>query len=202
MSQRRSPLFRPFTCCVITAFLPLIPARTPRATKVVALGIEEIVARADRIFVGTCVEARGETDPEHGIVVTRYTFSVSRPVKGQVGGTVTFRQYGGRAGKRRTVIDGLPVYRPGEEVVLFLKPDSEWGLTSPVGIFQGRYGVATDAASGRKAVVQDLYAPHLSGEALSRAARALSKPARLSREGRMDLEDFVGLIEGMVKGGR
>ena len=187
---------------LIIAFLSLMPATAPRAMKVAALGIEEVVARADRIFVGTCVEARGERDPEHGIVVTRYTFSVSRPVKGQVGGTVTFQQYGGSAGKRRTVIDGLPVYRPGEEVVLFLKPDSAWGLTSPVGMFQGRYEVGRDEANGRKTVVQDLYAPHLSGAALSRAARALSKPARLSSEGEMDLEDFVGLIEGMVKGGR
>ncbi|MSS73510.1 MAG: hypothetical protein EXS64_18775 [Candidatus Latescibacteria bacterium] len=186
----------------LIAFLSLIPAGTSHAVKVVALGIEEVVARADRIFVGTCVEVRGERDPEHGIVVTRYTFTVSRPVKGQVGGTVTFRQYGGSAGKRRTVIDGLPVYRPGEEVVLFLKPDSAWGLTSPVGLFQGRYEVSRDGVSGRKTVVQDLYAPHLSGEALSRAARARSKPARLSGEGRMDLEDFMGLIEGMVKGER
>jgi hypothetical protein len=188
---------------MVGALALLLASATPQeAMKVVAVGIEEMVARADRIFVGRCVEARSEVDAAHGVVATRYTFSVSRSVKGQVGGTVTFRQYGGQAGKRRTAVAGVPVYRLGEEVVLFLKPDSEWGLTSPVGMFQGRYGVATDAASGRRTVVQDAYAPHLSGEALSRAARALSKPVRLSREGRMDLEDFVGLIEGMVKGGR
>lgn len=188
--------------CIFIALLLFFAGETSHAVKVVAVGIEEMAARADRIFVGRCVEARGEVDAAHGVSVTRYTFSVSRSVKGQVGGTVTFRQYGGQVGKRRTAVVGVPVYRLGEEVVLFLKPDSEWGLTSPVGVFQGRYGVATDAASGRKTVIQDPFAPHLSGEALSRTARALSKPVRLSREGRMDLEDFVGLIEGMVKGGR
>ena len=166
------------------------------------MGVEEMAGRADRIFVGTCVEARNEADPERGIVATRYTFSVSRAIKGVVGATVTFRQYGGKSGKRRTVVEGLPVYRPGEEVVLFLKPDGGWGLTSPVGVFQGRYGVATDATTGRKTVVGDAFASHLSGEALVRAARALSRPARLSTDGRMDLEDFVGMIEGMVRNGR
>ena len=180
----------------------LAAATDVHALKVVAVGVEEMAGRADRIFVGTCVEARSEADPAHGIVTTRYTFSVSRAIKGAVGATVTFRQYGGKAGKRRTVVEGLPVYRPGEEVVLFLKPDSAWGLTSPVGVFQGRYEVATDGATGRKAVISDAFAPHLSGEALARAARALSKPARLSPEGRMDLEDFLGMIEGMVRNGK
>ena len=188
------------TALILT--LLLLPAASAHATKVAAVGIEEMVAHADRIFVGICQEALGEVDPKLGIVTTRYIFSVSQSIKGATVGSVRFRQYGGRAGKKRSAISGLPSYRPGEEVVLFLKPDSDWGLTSPVGLFQGRYSVVLNAETGRKVVVPDLYAPHLSGSTLAAMARGRGKPARMSREGRMDLEDFLDMIEGMVKDGR
>ena len=178
----------------------LFSVQNPQAMKVVAVRLQEMVGRADRVFVGTCLEAKSEVDPNRGFVVTTYTFSVVHPVKGNVEKTVTFRQYGGRTAKRRSAIDGLPVYRPGQEVVLFLKPVSEWGLTSPVGIFQGCFGV-TRSRAGRRFVVNSPYSRHLSGQALSRTAHALSKPARLSPDGRMDLEDFIELIVGIVEDG-
>lgn len=171
-------------------------------TRVVTVGVEQMTDRAETIFVGTCMEAQPEADTAHGIVVTRYTFEVTHRIKGVAGGRVTFLQYGGKVGKSRSSIEGLPGYRPGEEVVLFLKPAGAWGLTSPVGVFQGRFQVLREAGSGRKQIQADAFAPHLSGEVMANSARALSKPARVSPEGRMDLDDFVGLIEGMVKDGR
>ena len=189
-----------WSVCVCVVLSAVTVTTAAQAMKVRAVELDDMVAQADRIFVGTCVEARSEMDVKHGIVSTLYAFTVSRPIKGNLGLTLTFRQYGGQVAKRRTVVHGLPAYAPGQEVVLFLHPDSDWGLTSPVGIFQGCYAVITEG-DGRRVVLNSPYAQHLSGEELSRTARALSKPARLTTEGRMELGDFVALVDGMVKDG-
>lgn len=124
------------------------------ASKVRAMTLEEMTERAGRIFSGQCTGVRVVEQSGRGIPLTEVTFQVHRTLKGRPGATLTIRQPGGQsvAGERSVGIVGLPRFRPGEEVILFLYGESASGLTSPVGLGQGKFTVYTDKEGLRWAV--------------------------------------------------
>ena len=66
------------------------------------------------------------------------------PLKGVVGGEVVFRVPGGRVGRYRRIFVGAPVFKPGDEVVLFLKSRAP-AIAMPFGLSQGSVpSVASD----------------------------------------------------------
>lgn len=62
-------------------------------------------------------------------------------MKGQAGSTYTFRQF---IWDERDIAEGGG-YRKAGEVLLLLNPVSQYGLTSPVGLDQGRFRVFRNA---------------------------------------------------------
>ncbi|MEM7479575.1 MAG: hypothetical protein AAF481_00255 [Acidobacteriota bacterium] len=100
---------------------------------------------AGQVFRGRCIEVRDTTVELGGgrLPATAYVFAVIDGLKGVSGERVEFRQIGRRDGGpqdlgRRV---GLPVYRLGEEYVLFLLPHSSAGLTSPAGAAEGVFAL-------------------------------------------------------------
>ncbi len=92
------------------------------------------------MFLGRCLSAE-TADQVIGLVVVEYTFEVLEGMKGtEAGERITFRQVTGSRGAQRGIA-GLPSYKVGEDMVLFLHPDSRLGLTSPVGMTQGVFRV-------------------------------------------------------------
>lgn len=124
------------------------------ASQVRAVNLEQMTERAARIFAGRCLETSVTFDPEAGGEVLTATFEVSRAVKGHVGDTATVRMLRG-ARDGADGLPGMPRLRPGDDVVLFLYGDSDLGLTSPVGLGQGRFAVIEDKR-GRKLAINDL----------------------------------------------
>lgn len=178
------------------------------ATKVKSVNLEQMVQEADRIFIGTCVAVEDDTAPGTEIPITTYTFSVSERIKGVMGDTLTVRQFGVREpriqGDQALVqrLPGMPVYRVGQEAVLFLHPDSSLGLTSPVGLFQGAFTI--EERDGRK-VLQNgnqnwgLF-KGLSKEESVRKWKLSNEEAALfsARKGPMDRATFIGVIKKMA----
>jgi len=123
------------------------------ATQVRPLNLEQISARAATIFTGVCTQVRVERDPNAGWVSVA-TFEVSRSAKGRVGKKVTIRLPGGQRDlePRSTEIAGMPGFRRGDEVVLFLYGTSAIGLTSPVGLGQGHFDVVRDKQGKKLAI--------------------------------------------------
>ncbi len=107
------------------------------------LAFDEVVARADCIVHGTVAEVAPGRDAD-GIPATWITLDVADCLKGAVGPRLVIKQVG-----VPTPLDdgallrvpGLPRYRAGDEVVLFLHRPSGRGFTSPVGLGQGVYRV-------------------------------------------------------------
>ncbi len=134
----------------------------------------ELVESAGTILAGRVLEVREEPHPQYPyLTVTRVTLAVERSFKGkskgrsftffQIGGSKTFRPF------------HLPDYREGEEVVLFLYPESRYGLTSPVAGAAGKFRVLQDPQTKRRMVVNgfDNWGLFDGPLALSTAERAL-----------------------------
>jgi hypothetical protein len=112
---------------------------TIHATRVLPVSLEELSQRAGKVFSGRCVATETVFDESLGMKITQVTFEVDRVVKGEADSTVTIRMLGEDSG-----VPGLPRFETGEDVILFLYDDSRLGLTSPVGMLQGKFRVHTD----------------------------------------------------------
>ena len=111
------------------------------------LSLVDVTHAAARIVHGIVVEVRSDRD-ETGLPATWITFAVVRTLKGPPADRLTIKQLGVAAPLADgtiTRIAGLPQYRVGEEVVVFLHGVSPRGFTSPVGFGQGAYRVGRGA---------------------------------------------------------
>ncbi len=108
------------------------------AISVKTMNLVEMTERAEKVFHGQCL-SREIVDDSTNIPIVEYKFQVKQAIKGVSNGqTVVFRQVdGSEVGKPG--IPGVPQYRVGQELVLFLRKESRRGLTSPVGLGQGTF---------------------------------------------------------------
>jgi hypothetical protein len=130
---------------------------TAQATMVLPQNLEQLESRAGLVFVGRCTSHTTELGAR-GLAVNVFTFEVIEPVKGPArkGAHIEVRQFGSGAPNASGLIahiPGLPSYRVGQEVLLFLNPPSRIGLTSPVGLWQGLFRVVRDRAGKRQIIV-------------------------------------------------
>jgi hypothetical protein len=153
------------------------------ASQVRSVNLELLTERAGRVFSGTCVEVQLTRDPVLDREVATVTFEVDRVVKGEVAPTVTFRMLAGDEVDGRT---GVSAFHPGEEVVLFLYAESTAGLTSPVGMGQGRFTVVRDKHG--RAVAANALANRNLLENLSEQGRQRLAPSLATWRGRQDLD--------------
>jgi hypothetical protein len=147
-SRNRSAIF-PRTAsvvCLVTLLalaLALVPAATAQMSgRVVHRNLAELVQGSDVILRGDVIEARLEPHPDYPDATTMLiTLRVQEVLKGKAGETYTFRQYvfDPRDGQQRLG------YKKGESVVLILYPPSRMGLSSPVGLEQGRFRLWIDS---------------------------------------------------------
>jgi hypothetical protein len=154
---------------VIIALLVIIGfSSRAEAVMVIPFNVEELARRAEKVFVGTCTNVSHKVN-DRGIPVVEVTFAVAEAIKGDVGSTVTFQQFDAQtrfpqpttANDRirelpqgifaKAALIGMPTYRLGEEVVLFLAAPGKLGLTSPIGLVQGKLPITT-LTSGEKMV--------------------------------------------------
>lgn len=132
---------------VIAAFFAFFSG-TLCATSIRPVDLNGLVTGSGRIFHGICVGSREAEFTAGPFPAITYTFEVIEGVKGATAGEITvFRQLG------HGTIAGLPQYEVGREYVVFLNPDSDVGLTSPVGLKQGSFEVIVE--SGLETIVRN-----------------------------------------------
>ena len=92
-----------------------------------------------------------------GEIWTFTSFTVEDAWKGAPSGAaqrLTVRLLGGSVGNLSSTVSGVPRFRPGEEVILFLQPTAR-GDYSIVSWVQGTFRIHRDGRSGVEIVVQD-----------------------------------------------
>ncbi len=183
---------RPWRADLFLAAALLVPS-TASGTMVRRLALEDLVRAADRIVVATVARVEQGRDAA-GVPATFVTLRVSQTLKGRASQQLAIKQFGGTGlGAAGARIPGMPRYREGEEVVLFLHGESRAGFTSPVGLYQGKYQVVR---RGPRAYVRAPAShPILSSLAAGRG-RAAAGPA--PRTVSVPLADFLAAIAAVA----
>jgi len=147
--------FRLYLVIAIAA-LALVGAQVAFATTVQKLTLQELTKKSESIVMARVDDAVSSWDAAHKEIYTYFTLSVLQPVKGSKGTTtITLRQIGGTVGNIASVVPGMPSFRKGEEVVVFLTQKDAAGYPWVMGLQQGKYSVMT-AKNGVKMVRNDL----------------------------------------------
>lgn len=126
--------------------------RTARATTLMRMSVAQM-SRAARVIVrARCLGNSVGWDA--GEIWTFTSFDVEEVWRGSAPARVVVRLLGGRLGNITSSVSGIPRFRAGEEVVLFLEPTSR-GDFSIVSWEQGTFRIRPDPRTGGESVVQD-----------------------------------------------
>lgn len=139
---------RLFSLLALVAFAIAAPAA--QAAVAQAASFDEKVDHAVAIILGKCVKTEARFDPTGRWIVTYATFNVEQSMKGDAAGQVTIVTPGGSVNGIHQETIGVPVFREGNEHVVFLR-NTRVGLT-PLYFDQGTYNVVA-GEHGEKIIV-------------------------------------------------
>jgi hypothetical protein len=141
---------------VAIAALALVSAQVALATTVQKLTLQELTKKSNAIVVATVEDAVSSWDAGHKEIYTFYTLRVTQGVKGSAkDATITIRQIGGTVDNIASIVPGMPSFKKGEEVVVFLTQKDAAGYPWVMGLQQGKYSITT-GKDGVKKVRNDL----------------------------------------------
>jgi hypothetical protein len=128
-----------------------LTAALTEGTTLARLRFDELAQQATAVARLRCLGS--EFRWERGELWTETRFEVIESNKGLLPGVVTVRTIGGNAGHLHSRVDGVPEFRPGEEVYLFLweRPAEPYRV---LGWAQGTFRIARER-SGIETVTQD-----------------------------------------------
>jgi hypothetical protein len=143
---------RPFPTLVAACLLALTvysPLSGQSGAQTAAVDLAQLVQSAQTIVRGQVLSAKIEPHPQFPSLQTVVvTLAVTKLFKGDAKSQLVFRQYVWDLGDFRSATG----YQKAGELLLFLNPVSPYGLTSPVGLEQGRFRVLHDAKGNRYAL--------------------------------------------------
>ena len=113
------------------------------ATTVLKMELPQLVSASDSIVQGRVesVQARYENNR----IYTYVSLVVEDPLKGERRRAVLLRQLGGTIGAKRTWVAGMPEFKSGDQVIVFLR-DRRDGTFDVTGLNQGKYEIVNDFA--------------------------------------------------------
>ncbi|MFQ5718933.1 MAG: hypothetical protein ACE5IK_05245 [Acidobacteriota bacterium] len=160
------------------ATLLLLPSPAA-ASRVQARDLRQMVAAAGTIFAGVVTAV--EPDRVRGLPATRVTFLVEEGLRGAPADHIELLFPGGvQSNGFPYRISGLSRFSPGDRVVLLTYPASRLGLTSPVGLYQGRFDIRPGPGGVSMVVAGGPRPANLVDPDSPAARRAAMTPARLS----------------------
>lgn len=164
-------------------FVCALLAGTAMAATLARMDLSQLTHAAAVVVRARCLG--GTSDWERGEVWTLTRFKPLETFKGHTPAPFTVRLLGGKVGAIESVVGGVPQFRPGEQVVLFLVPVPAGGY-SIIAWSEGTFRVRKDSR-GRAFVTQDT------------AARIVYDPTtrKFQAQGlhRMPLASFRMLVE-------
>jgi hypothetical protein len=196
---------RRFQSAVLLLFLLSAAASAQRGALTAPRNIVELSQRAATIVHAFVVSTRIEPHPQlQNLTTVIVTMRVVEAFKGTPASTLTFRQF---VWDIRDKYDAAG-YRKGEQLLLLLNANSPYGLTSPVGMDQGRFEISRDptgvvvAANGHANVGLFVDMPlqlKQAGITLSQATAALIARHRTGPVPLSQLEEIIRQFAGAAR---
>ncbi len=143
---------RKFCFALWCAALSLVVAGVASATTLVRMSVAQMSHAAQAIVRARCLEE--STGWDAGEIWTFTSFDVQEVWQGSAPAQIKVRLLGGRVGNLTSSVSGVPRFRSGEEVVLFLERTPR-GDFSVVSWEQGTFRIHREAATGLQSVTQD-----------------------------------------------
>jgi hypothetical protein len=177
-------------CSVISA------CQTPGA-RTLNRSLDQLVDEADIIVRGRVVSTSFQPHPQFNNLMTLLvTLHVTDTYKGSSQTSLTFRQYVWEQNPQADTFG----YSKGQEMILFLRPVSQYGLTSPAGLEQGRFQVVSQRGTNQKIVLNgranhglfDHFQERVQSRGLQLSPR--SRVMVQTKTGPLLVEDFEALI--------
>ena len=170
-----------------------LPQRSD-STVVEALDHASMVERSASILWGDCVEVSSEYTADRERIVTRVTMAPREVLKGEDQALVEVTFPGGTVGDRTYVIHGMPSFRQGQEVVVYLSEEAQAsGVRVPMGLSQGFYTV--DRTGTAAMAVRDLRGVTLVGPSEGRGSLSSASHGELEQ---LPLDDLLSAIRAEV----
>lgn len=184
---------RPWLRAALAAAVLTIAARPASGSLVLALDLEALTARADRVVVAEVLSVTPRWDERRERILSTVEVRVSEVWKGLVpgDGRLVFVQPGGVLDGIETRVHGLPVFSAGERAVLFLRGDGPraFGL---VGLGQGKRPLRFDTETSRWVVDGGDRSAAVVRDARGRLSPAPPEPAVPLEELRRRVRALVG----------
>jgi len=166
------------------------------ASQVLHQTLRELTLGSSDIVVGRVESTSARWNEAHTRILTDVTVRVSESLKGAGGGVLTLTQLGGDLDGFRLSVPGSPLFRPGEDALLFLWRDPQ-GRAQVNGLGQGKFDITTDRVTGARTLQRGLPGLRV------REARSLSLVKEGEPAPRLPLDDMLGEIRAILaEGGR
>jgi hypothetical protein len=123
-----------------------------RATTLLRMSVAQMAQRATLIVRARCRANSAGWDA--GEIWTLTDFEIVAVWRGSAPARITVRLLGGTAGNLTSSVSGVPRFRPGEEVVLFLEPTPR-GDYSVLSWEQGTFRIRRDHVTHEEIVTRD-----------------------------------------------
>lgn len=187
----------------LALFIMCLCVSSSFAVKVKPLSLDKMTKSAEIVFEGKCIDVKTGKDEDSGMMVTWYTFEVITPVKGEIGKTYTFKQLGGSIDSNALSVP-ITKYAKNEHIILFLYPKSEIGLTSSVGMNQGKFMVNTIEGTDVEYVSNGMNGMTLFANMPQTPPSITAKGVKASgmemfRTKLFNKDDFVNLLEEIIQ---
>jgi len=166
---------------IIFVTLSLVNVKDSFGLKELNVSTTDLVRESADIVVAKCVSTEAKTDENTGFIFTYVTFDIEESLKGKYGDNLVLRIVGGTVGDKTLSSPFLPSFKPNEEVVLLLGPESEAGYPVLQSINKGVYRVQT-TDSGAKVISTPVSGLELINSATNQ---------RLIGNNTLSLEDFI-----------
>jgi len=135
----------------ITLALSFAAAQVALATTLLRMDLDDLTAASHAIVYAKIVASRTEWNNNHSMINTYYTVEATQYLKGNLGPSFELQEPGGERDGLLVRIPSVPVFRAGEEAVLFVWTDPK-GKHQVIGFEQGALKVRTNFEAGEKSV--------------------------------------------------
>lgn len=139
-------------CFLISLALLLLAAALTDATTLARMTFDSLVQQSSAVARLRCLGSEFRWD--HGELWTDTRFELVESSKGALPAVLTVRTIGGISGPLHSHVDGVPIFRAGEEVYLFLwaRPGEPYRV---FGWAQGTFRILRNEQTGVETITQD-----------------------------------------------